>query len=160
VGWTSRSQRRFVTTPYPAVFLRELSNRQVSWLYHVCRWRGINRGTWVDELFTSSSSAVNVISPIKVSAKTKLATATYPQRVNRGGSYCHSLVHRNSTYTHVCEYPQPPQRSNHAPKREQPKPQTPPLRVVTKPHIDKEHYIHPYPHAARHTPVDVNAHGD
>lgn len=40
-----------------------------AWLYHVCRWRGINRGTWVDELFTGSSSAVNVISPNKVSAK-------------------------------------------------------------------------------------------
>ena len=36
--------------------------------------------------------------------------------MNRGGSYRHSLSFRNSTYTHVCEYPQPPQRSNHAPE--------------------------------------------
>ena len=47
-----------------------------------------------------------------------------------------SLVER---YTHVCEYPQPPQRSNPPPKVEQhhhQKPHSPPLRVVTKPHTE------------------------
>jgi hypothetical protein len=32
-------------------------------------------------------------------------------------------------------------------------PHTPPLRVVTKPHIGREHYIYLYPHAPRHTPT-------
>jgi hypothetical protein len=29
----------------------------------------------------------------------------------------------------------------------------PPLRVVTKPHVEKQHYTYPYPGLPRHTPM-------
>lgn len=63
-----------------------LGSTRRSWLYTGCMVRGVNRGTWVDDLCTRSSSVVNVISQTLVSAKYLGYGDLLSKWANRGGS--------------------------------------------------------------------------